>query len=510
MKIHHKLFFILFGFSLLLVSSLVLLVQWSIDKGMIDYVNSRELEALTPLINELAIIYQKDESWQSLLGEQRKFQRMLIEHLSDSDFYLAKGPLTRRNFPPPSYDSTKHRTVKPSGRPKPRHKPPKKRNAQGRKGPPRSAFAGNKPPPPPRIVSYALLDTKQQLVVGHYSADVEYILAEVIVNKQVVGHFAISKRNQLTQGYDLDFIEQQKHYLWLAAIVVMLFVTIVTMPLAKHLVTPIKQLTRGLYRLTQGNYQQTLDQQRKDEFGQLNRDYNELAKTLANNEDARKRWLANISHELRTPIAILRGELEAMIDGVRAINKDNILSASSEVLHLQRLVEDLHQLTSADIGGMSYRKSEFDLIKLLQQETLKYSQYLASTNSTFSTSIPNEKHIIFADSTRICQLLDNIVNNCVKYAKEQCLVNLSVNVDNNSQTVSIVIEDNGPGVDKQHYQHLFEHLYRTDDSRNRSTGGSGLGLSICAHIVEAHQGKIIAKQSTLGGLAIIITLPLIK
>lgn len=520
MKIHNKLFFILISFSFLLVGTLVLLVQWSIDKGMVDYVNTRELNTLKPLVDDLAIIYQREQSWGSLQGEHRKFQHMLAQQLSGSDFSHPREEVERRRAPRNRDGFSEHKRPKRFEPPPPRHtrlqeRRPKERPAkQGASRAPRERDFRMPPPPrggvPPRHnVSYALLDKEKHLIVGNYPQDNDYVYSDIIVDKETVGYFAVSKRNKLTQGYELDFIEQQKHYLWFAAIVVMLLVALVTMPLARHLVDPIRQLTRAVYRLTQGEYKQSLNHQRKDEFGQLNRDVNELAQTLETNETARKRWLANISHELRTPIAILRGELEAMLDGVRDINNENILSASHEVLHLQRLVEDLHQLTSADIGGMSYRKSEFDLAKLLQQESGKYSSYLAHVGGTFDCCTPDRKVSVFADNTRICQLLDNLVNNCVKYAGDNCLVKLSLSVNRAKKIAEITVEDNGVGVDEKHYAHLFEHLYRVDDSRNRSTGGTGLGLSICAHIVDAHQGKIIAKQSTLGGLAVIISLPLI-
>ena len=144
----------------------------------------------------------------------------------------------------------------------------------------------------------------------------------------------------------------------------MSLVALVTLPLARHLVEPLKLITQGMHKLTQGDYQQSINLKREDELGRLSRDYNELAHSLAESETTRKRWLANISHELRTPVAILRGELEAMLDEVRPLNKKNIASANDEVKHLQRLIDDLNLLTSADIGGMRYRKKNEELTKV--------------------------------------------------------------------------------------------------------------------------------------------------
>jgi len=248
---------------------------------------------------------------------------------------------------------------------------------------------------------------------------------------------------------------------------------------------------------------------RQDELGELSRDYNELAITLAENETTRKRWLANISHELRTPIAILRGELEAMLDNVRPLNKNNIASANDEVKHLQRLIDDLNLLTSADIGGMRYRKKQEDLTLLLQDELDKYRSYLNDASIKLNLAISDQEIDIYGDKTRLCQLFENIINNCIKYSSAT-LFKISLSVENTEGKPAALMkfEDNGLGVDDEHLSSLFEHLYRVDDSRNRKTGGSGLGLSICRHIVIAHQGEISAQHSSLGGLAIIISLPI--
>ncbi|MEW6982157.1 ATP-binding protein [Colwelliaceae bacterium 6471] len=541
MKIHNKLFFILFTFSLVLVASLVLMVQWSIGKGMVNYVNKRELETLQPLINGLQELYQQDNSWESLRGRHRLFQRMLFENLSGSEFMPPESaradrhsqpirprrqsqdndqanmrgdvsPNSRASGRPPQYQANQDRfeqknrffDERNTPRPKPRTDlPPRPRADQ----PPRPRE--DQPPPHRREVSYALLDAEKTLIVGVAPNNQEYVNKNIIVDGEIVGYFAVSKRNQLTKDYELDFIEQQREYLWLMALAVMLFVIVVTLPLARHLVVPIRQLMQGMHKLTQGNYQQNLDVKRKDEFGELNRDFNELANTLDKNETARRRWLANISHELRTPVAILRGELEAMLDNVRPLTIENITSATQEVMHLQRLIEDLHQLTSADVGGMNYRKENIVLNRLLQHEAEKYVSYLASAGLTLTVNLCAHNIEVFADRTRLCQLFDNLMNNCVKYASSGHQVNLTLKRSDQANCAVIIIEDDGPGVNEQHLSHLFEHLYRVDDSRNRSSGGTGLGLSICAHIIEAHHGKIIAERSTLGGLAVTITLPLV-
>ncbi|ABE53532.1 ATP-binding region, ATPase-like protein [Shewanella denitrificans OS217] len=495
MKIHNKLFLILFSFSLILVIMLVVLMQWSIAKGMVDYVNTKEVEALKPVITELAQIYKEDHGWQAMTGSHPRFRQLIETQLQGDEF----AP-RRHNFPPPRRPL---RDRPPKDGPHALHKGPKDKHPAGRL------------PPPEHEARYALLDENDGLVVGKYLDNLKYSKTPIVLDGVTVGYFAVSKRERLTQGYEVEFIEQQQQYLWLIALLAIALVLLITRPLARHLVEPIKVITRGMHKLTQGDYQHTVDLKRQDEFGQLSRDYNELAIILAANDSARKRWLANISHELRTPVAILRGELEAMIDEVRPLTMDNVGSAHDEVKHLQRLIEDLHLLTSADIGAMHYRKQEEELTQVLANELDKYRSYLASAGITLNIEPTIESKasqhpiLIYADTTRLYQLFENIINNAVKYSSATVLT-LSVKQEiSSSNIVLITFEDNGVGVEEKHLAHLFEHLYRVDDSRNRQTGGSGLGLSICRHIVAAHQGEIWAEKSSLGGLAIHIRLKII-
>ena len=485
MKIQNKLYLILFGFSFLLVTIMVSLMQWSIGKGMIDYINTKEIETLKPVVTELKEEYKLNNSWKNMAGEHRKFLHLITKQLIDSDFSF------EQKRPPPEFDHFRP--------------PPKTQTIQKNNMNPSS----HSPPPREHEAYYALLDKSKGLVVGKYIQDLDYSLTDIKINNVIVGYFAVSKRNQLTEGYEVDFIEQQEHYLWLIALIAMILVALVTLPLARHLVEPIKLIAQGMHKLTQGNYKQIITLKRQDELGELSRDFNELALTLVENDSARKRWLANISHELRTPVSILRGELEAMLDNVRPLNKDNITSANEEVIHLQRLIDDLNLLTSTDIGGMRYRKKNQSLTSLLCEVVDKYSRYLKDANITLNLEIKNKEIVVFIDKTRVFQLFENIINNCIKYSSASRL-NIKVSVKNLEVIASVIIkfEDNGVGVDDVHLPHLFEHLYRVEDSRNRKTGGSGLGLSICRHIVIAHQGEIKAEKSSLGGLAISIKLPI--
>lgn len=498
MKIQQKFFLIQCCFSLVLLTTLVLLIQWSIRNGMVDYVNTKEIESLSPVIALLSKEYKKTDSWSAIAGKQSKFIRLINKQLNGDDLPPPHRP--RRPPPPEHFDSNFERGFEPGFAPENNREP-------------------NSPPPMGTpSVYYALFDVNDDFVVGKYLEDLTYGKAPILVDKEVVGYFAVSKRDRLTEGYELDYIEKQQEHLWVIALVMMLFVILLTLPLTRHVVEPIKSIARGMHRLTQGDYKQPIDLRRNDELGELSRDYNELALTLAENESTRKRWLANISHELRTPVAILSLELEAMLDGIRPMTKENIVSANDELKHLAKLIDDLHQLTIADVGGMQYTKQNEDLTLLLNGEKNKYQSYLADTNIELTFDLLCDPLHIYGDKTRLFQLFENIINNSIKYSEANNVrissrvevrlnENLTGNVD--QSFVILTFEDDGVGVEEQHLPHLFEYLYRTDESRNRKTGGAGIGLSICNNIVVAHQGEVSAVKSSLGGLAIRIKLPLV-
>jgi two-component system sensor histidine kinase BaeS len=493
MRIQNKLITIFFLTSVVLVVTQVLVMQWSIGKGMIDYVNERELKVLSGVASTLSEIYQKEGSWQKISGNHGRFKNIIEKGLVDSEFSRPRGNLSHNSPRGPRPNTGENQP--------PRNGPPI-RGEGGPNGPPLGRGG-----PPVRDVSYALLDADKSFLAGLYLADLSFSYIDILDEKEIIGFLAVSKREHLTAGYELNFVKEQQRYILLIALGLVLVAMLIAMPLAAHFVKPIQLLTAAMSKLTFGDYQQRIDLKRKDEFAQLTRDFNELAATLEQNEQARKRWLADISHELRTPVAILKGEMEAMLDGVRRLTLERIQSLSEEITQLEQLLDDLHELTRNDLGTMHYRKDYVDLIGLLYEEAEHYHTLLLENGIEVKFVALPDKAIIFADIKRLRQLLGNIITNVIKYASEGDTLKITVKLSQDTKEFYLRIEDNGLGVDKDDLPHLFEYLFRVEDSRNRETGGSGLGLSICKKIVEAHHGQISAFASDLGGLGILIILP---
>jgi two-component system sensor histidine kinase BaeS len=427
----------------------MLLVQWSVTSGMLDYVNKRQEQRAQAVANELADFYREHGGW-SALRDQPRLWRQLVFNAMDN-------------------------------------------------GPPRSRRM--MPPPPPEL---AALDGDRRLIAGEPPTPPN-VMVPIELDEQIIGWLVVPKMREIRTGFEEQFLRKQRSSLVFIGAVLGAVAALIAFPLARHLVKPIRQLTRGTHQLTQGNYAVTLPVTRRDELGELARDFNELALALAANESSRKRWLADISHELRTPLAILRGELEAMLDGVRTFNQDNLQSLNQEVQHLTRLVDDLYALTTADVGGLQYRKADCDVAELWREQCEAHNSRFFAAGLQLQTQIPDNEVILYGDEDRLLQLLDNLLDNSRKYTADGGIVRVTVN--NVGSGVELIVEDSAPGVPESALPKLFDHLFRVEDSRNRSTGGSGLGLAICQRIVAAHQGSIEAQLSELGGLRVRVQLP---
>jgi len=217
-------------------------------------------------------------------------------------------------------------------------------------------------------------------------------------------------------------------------------------------------------------------------------------------------FMAMVSHELRTPITILQCETELLSDGIRKPTKENLSSLLDEVKHVSVLINDMFDLSLDESNALSYEKEPCDLICLLSYSVKLFEPQFQEKNLTLNFN--TEKYsdcYIEADTKRLRQVIDNLLRNSMKYTDTNGKVEISL--VNEDDFIFIRVEDSVPGVAHENIPHLFDRFYRVEKSRNRAMGGSGLGLSICKTIIEAHSGIIIAEPSSYGGLCIKIRLP---
>ncbi|MBN4053436.1 HAMP domain-containing protein [Haliea sp. AH-315-K21] len=356
-----------------------------------------------------------------------------------------------------------------------------------------------------------LLDADHDIMFGDPEALPLANLYPLNFMGETVGYLAVTSRQELSERADQLFVESQINSFFLIGIVLVVISILVAIPAASYLVRPIRDLVNGTRALTAGDYNSRIKVRSSDELGLLSEDFNTLANTLDQNQTARRQWIADISHELRTPLAILRGELEAAQDGIRPLDPASLNSWHHEVVHLNTLVNDLHELSMSDNGALVYEKEKIDVKPLLEQTLELHQNLIAQNNIKVSTVISgsrrkNKKAInIFGDPKRLKQLFDNLLQNTCRYTDEGG--ELKITLKEYPDKVAIDWIDSEPGVSDEDLHKLFDRLYRVESSRNREKGGSGLGLAICKNIVEAHEGCITAEHSELGGLKLRIELP---
>lgn len=303
---------------------------------------------------------------------------------------------------------------------------------------------------------------------------------------------------------DLVFINTLNNMLISVGILSLLFALIIGAYMAKRLSLPISRVTTAAQQISKGYFDgRVLEKSNTREIGQLTTTINNLAETLEMQEILRKRLTADVAHELRTPLATLQSHLEAMIDGIWKADTERLKSCHEEVIRINRLVGDLEKLARYESENLILNKSTFDISKLIQSIIKNYE--IEFLNKKIEIHFSGEVENVQADKDKISQVIINLISNAFKYTPQGGSVKVSVKSDEN--LIKIIIKDNGPGISEEDLPYIFERFYRADKSRNRMTGGSGIGLTITKSLVEAHKGKITVISKVNEGTEFIITLP---
>jgi two-component system sensor histidine kinase BaeS len=303
----------------------------------------------------------------------------------------------------------------------------------------------------------------------------------------------------------LDFVRSQIKHILFFALSVLAVATLVSLWLGQHLVKPIAGLRKVTQQIAQGRLDARADIKSQDELGGLAAYINRMASALESNEKKRRKIMADLSHELRTPLTVMRAEVEAVIDGVRPLNLESMQSLEAEIQHLNKLVEDLHQLALADSGDLRFQFEIVDVLELLRKIAARFEARMLEMGLVLNLDMPSAPLLMSADAGRLTQVIENLLENSLRYTDAGGKV--LIRVQNAPGLIRLTIEDSAPGLQDGGYEQLFERLHREDQARSRAKGGSGLGLSICRLLVQAHRGEISASPSALGGVKVEILLP---
>jgi len=286
---------------------------------------------------------------------------------------------------------------------------------------------------------------------------------------------------------DIRFLDTLNRLLFWSAILATLFSFFVGVILAKRITRPLDQIITSASRLAEGNYDATINENSTTyELQTLAVTINTLANNLSKQELLRKRLTADIAHELRTPLATLQSHLEAMIDGIWEADTVRLSSCHEEIIYLTKMVGSLENLAKYDMENIVLDIVPVDVIGLINRLILGYEPLLKQKNLTLTTDLkPIE---LKADYDKLNQILVNLISNAVKYTHEGGHITLATY---QTETESILlVSDTGIGISSNDLPFVFERFFRADTSRNRQTGGVGIGLSITKALVTAHNGTI--------------------
>jgi two-component system, OmpR family, sensor histidine kinase BaeS len=328
------------------------------------------------------------------------------------------------------------------------------------------------------------------------------IIVDKIVGSIIVGYYGPFYYSD----NDLNFINGLNIMLMGVAIFSLIIAFVVGLFISDKLTKPILKVINAASQITRGDFsERVMIRSKTKEVRELIFSINNLAKTLDTVETLRKRMTSDIAHELRTPLAILQSHMEAMIDGIWELDKKRLKSCHDEILRLNRMVGDLKKLSDFESENLILNKTLFSLRELVDRTVLNFDsefkkkQIHLIVQSDFDVTL-------CADRDKISQIIVNIISNALKYT--QIYGTVRIIIEKFEENVVIIVRDSGIGISLEDLPFIFERFYRTDKSRTKSTGGSGIGLTITKSLVLAHGGDISVKSELDLGTDIIIKLPL--
>jgi two-component system sensor histidine kinase BaeS len=261
--------------------------------------------------------------------------------------------------------------------------------------------------------------------------------------------------------------------------------------------------------MAQGDLSQRVAVKGNDELAELGRTFNFMAGSLEQAEESRKAMTADIAHELRTPLAVQRANLEALQDGIYSLTPDNLQPVLEQNRLLARLVDDLRTLALADAGQLTLERAPTDLIGLLQGVVERFQPQASGRGVQLvlelaTTHLP----LLNLDAIRIEQILTNLLSNGLRYTPQGSTI--WIGVEGKGPEAAVTVRDSGPGIPEESLPFVFERFYRVDKARARAEGGSGLGLAIARQLARAHGGELTAANHPEGGAVFMLRLPVAR
>ncbi|MBB3177044.1 ATP-binding protein [Variovorax sp. Sphag1AA] len=511
---------------LLLAALLAIFTAFSwlgLQRGLGAYVAEIEIRRMDWFAELLRKHHATQGNWDDLRSNEAAWLRLPMRAFGaverDSAIAGAPGEPPRRippwppqDFRPPSWE------IGPSGgEPPPRH----------REGPPELLPPPHPSwPPPPGMLGallrnpdsvyrrLGLLDANGTWVVGAKVDPSTAARLPLRDGDRLIGTLVLAPLEGLETDADRAFVARQSGFVIWTGVAGLALALLLAWLLARRWFAPIDALTQGAQRIAQGRLDTRVPIRGSDELALLGRTFNDMAERLDSIEASRREWLADVAHELRTPLAAMRAEIEALQDGVRTFDQKTALRLHRQVMRLGQLVDDLRSSMRERSEASPLFVTVYPLAILKEALALareRFTQRMISLDATALDAISG-RHPPAArgDARRLHQAFMNLLENTLSYTDTGGRMRIDAHVESDEGRDRLVLrfDDSPPGVPPEEMPRLFERLFRGEASRSRALGGSGLGLAICRATFEAHGGSIDAAPSPLGGLRLTVTLPL--
>lgn len=473
-KLQYKLFICFLMTAFMAVVLLIVVIQISAAGNFSEFMAQTDLDRLDKIVTHLEAHYRDHKNWNALYQNPRAWRQVL-------DYFASENKDPGRFVPP----------VPPDFQPGIRD---------------RHGF----PPPFDPIGVHrrlCLFNQDKQIVVGPMRPPDRFAFRAINNSGRIVGYLGLKIMDHEEHPLGLAFLKKQTQTIYLMTAGILILTGLISFLLSRHLLSPIRLLTDWTKRIRQFDFKTRMDISSNDELGMLVRDFSRMAQTLQKYEKLRKNWISDISHELRTPVSVLKSKIEAVQDGIRQPTKEMIDSMQKDLSRLEQLIQDLHVLSVAESESLATDDRPVDVIKLLRQilETVhpRFQKQQISIEADIEQALDVK---ISGNQELIRRVFFNLITNSLRYTDSPGKLKISHEIEDDC--LIVCFDDTPPGVSDIALEQIFDRLFRVDKSRSREFGGSGLGLSICRHIMKSHQGSIIASHSQLGGLMIRLTFPL--